>query len=418
MRFTVGVLKTKKGITTMKNIFTKVLGTSMALTLVLASAAPATAPAVKSAKAEAVKAAVVETEDAAEAKTDLGILEAVEKKIAEKAEIKTEAKETAKAEAAEEVKSEAKAEVKAEAEETVKAEAPLAEVAIERAEAEEAAELELKAPELAAQTAAKAEAPEAAAETAQAEEAAAPAPATEAAEEEPVVKVWNISATEADNVEMKFVANTKGVDVDVQKGEVTISGEGAMEESVYTNFLSVEKYIEATKAAFEEEYGVTVRLDYDHEIEDVIELDRTLKVYAETSNGDVEEGDALTATPEMLENIDLSQFLEFSPTKITINEGITSISDCAFVACADLTEIVLPKTIETIGDRAFLRCTSLKRVVIPEDAKIVTGAFYNCTGLDTVVLASDDDYAAPDNFAGQSVKTMPEDQVQRLIDGI
>lgn len=414
MRFTVGVLKTKKGITTMKNIFTKVLGTSMALTLVLASAAPATAPAVKSAKAEAVKAAVVETEDAAEAKTDLGILEAVEKKIAEKAEIKTEAKETAKAEAAEEVK----AEVKAEAEETVKAEAPLAEVAIERAEAEEAAELELKAPELAAQTAAKAEAPEAAAETAQAEEAAAPAPATEAAEEEPVVKVWNISATEADNVEMKFVANTKGVDVDVQKGEVTISGEGAMEESVYTNFLSVEKYIEATKAAFEEEYGVTVRLDYDHEIEDVIELDRTLKVYAETSNGDVEEGDALTATPEMLENIDLSQFLEFSPTKITINEGITSISDCAFVACTDLTEIVLPKTIETIGDRAFLRCTSLKRVVIPEDAKIVTGAFYNCTGLDTVVLASDDDYAAPDNFAGQSVKTMPEDQVQRLIDGI
>lgn len=414
MRFTVGVLKTKKGITTMKNIFTKVLGTSMALTLVLASAAPATAPAVKSAKAEAVKAAVVETEDAAEAKTDLGILEAVEKKIAEKAEIKTEAKETAKAEAAEEVKSE----VKAEAEETVKAEAPLAEVVIERAEAEEAAELELKAPELAAQTAAKAEAPEAAAETAQAEEAAAPAPATEAAEEEPVVKVWNISATEADNVEMKFVANTKGVDIDVQKGEVTISGEGAMEESVYTNFLSVEKYIEATKAAFEEEYGVTVRLDYDHEIEDVIELDRTLKVYAETSNGDVEEGDALTATPEMLENIDLSQFLEFSPTKITINEGITSISDCAFVACADLTEIVLPKTIETIGDRAFLRCTSLKRVVIPEDAEIVTGAFYNCTGLDTVVLASDDDYAAPDNFAGQSVKTMPEDQVQRLIDGI
>ena len=410
MRFTVGVLKTKKGITTMKNIFTKVLGTSMALTLVLASAAPATAPAVKSAKAEAVKAAVVETEDAAEAKTDLGILEAVEKKIAEKAEIKTEAKETAKAEAAEEVK--------AEAEETVKAEAPLAEVVIERAEAEEAAELELKAPELAAQTAAKAEAPEAAAETAQAEEAAAPAPATEAAEEEPVVKVWNISATEADNVEMKFVANTKGVDIDVQKGEVTISGEGAMEESVYTNFLSVEKYIEATKAAFEEEYGVTVRLDYDHEIEDVIELDRTLKVYAETSNGNVEEGDALTATPEMLENIDLSQFLEFSPTKITINEGITSISDCAFVACADLTEIVLPKTIETIGDRAFLRCTSLKRVVIPEDAKIVTGAFYNCTGLDTVVLASDDDYAAPDNFAGQSVKTMPEDQVQRLIDGI
>lgn len=394
----------------MKNIFTKVLGTSMALTLVLASAAPATAPAVKSAKAEAVKAAVVETEDAAEAKTDLGILEAVEKKIAEKAEIKTEAKETAKAEAAEEVK--------AEAEETVKAEAPLAEVVIERAEAEEAAELELKAPELAAQTAAKAEAPEAAAETAQAEEAAAPAPATEAAEEEPVVKVWNISATEADNVEMKFVANTKGVDVDVQKGEVTISGEGAMEESVYTNFLSVEKYIEATKAAFEEEYGVTVRLDYDHEIEDVIELDRTLKVYAETSNGNVEEGDALTATPEMLENIDLSQFLEFSPTKITINEGITSISDCAFVACADLTEIVLPKTIETIGDRAFLRCTSLKRVVIPEDAEIVTGAFYNCTGLDTVVLASDDDYAAPDNFAGQSVKTMPEDQVQRLIDGI
>lgn len=410
MRFTVGVLKTKKGITTMKNIFTKVLGTSMALTLVLASAAPATAPAVKSAKAEAVKAAVVETEDAAEAKTDLGILEAVEKKIAEKAEIKTEAKETAKAEAAEEVK--------AEAEETVKAEAPLAEVVIERAEAEEAAELELKAPELAAQTAAKAEAPEAAAETAQAEEAAAPAPAPEAAEEEPVVKVWNISATEADNVEMKFVANTKGVDIDVQKGEVTISGEGAMEESVYANFLSVEKYIEATKAAFEEEYGVTVRLDYDHEIEDVIELDRTLKVYAETSNGDVEEGDALTATPEMLENIDLSQFLEFSPTKITINEGITSISDCAFVACADLTEIVLPKTIETIGDRAFLRCTSLKRVVIPEDAKIVTGAFYNCTGLDTVVLASDDDYAAPDNFAGQSVKTMPEDQVQRLINGI
>ena len=217
---------------------------------------------------------------------------------------------------------------------------------------------------------------------------------------------------------MKFVAKTKNVDVQVYEGEVTISGEGAMEEAVYTNFLSVEKYLEAVKAMFEEEYGVTVRLDYDHEIDDVIELDRTLKIYAETANGDVEVGDALVATPEMLEGIDLAQFLEFSPTKITINEGITSVSDCAFVGCADLREIVLPKTIETIGDRAFLYCTSLKKVVIPEDAEIVTGAFYNCFDLDTVVLATDEDYAAEDNFAGQSVKTMPEDQVQRLIDGI
>ena len=364
----------------MKNILSKVLATSMALTLVLATSTTATAPALKAKRAEVkAHAAAVESKAEAETKSDLGILEAIEEKVSETAQV--EVVKTQEAAPAEEA-------------------APTAEAKAERAATvtitDEAAPVE--------EAAAPAE------EAAPTEEEAAPA--------EEVVKVWDISATEEDSVEMKFVAKTKNVDVKVYEGEVTISGEGAMEEAVYTNFLSVEKYLEAVKAMFEEEYGVTVRLDYDHEIDDVIELDRTLKIYAETANGDVEVGDALVATPEMLEGIDLAQFLEFSPTKITINEGITSVSDCAFVGCADLREIVLPKSIETIGDRAFLYCTSLKRVVIPEDAEIVTGAFYNCFDLDTVVLATDDDYAAEDNFAGQSVKTMPKDQVQRLIDGI
>lgn len=48
--------------------------------------------------------------------------------------------------------------------------------------------------------------------------------------------------------------------------------------------------------------------------------------------------------------------------KITLHEGMTSISDDAFRSCAGLREITIPSTITSIGDNAFSGCGNLTTV--------------------------------------------------------
>ena len=63
----------------------------------------------------------------------------------------------------------------------------------------------------------------------------------------------------------------------------------------------------------------------------------------------------------------------------TIPEGVTSIVDYAFYACADLTAITIPEGVTSIGDRAFFNCSSLTAITIPEGVtSIGDRAFFNC----------------------------------------
>ncbi len=63
---------------------------------------------------------------------------------------------------------------------------------------------------------------------------------------------------------------------------------------------------------------------------------------------------------------------------VRIDEGITSIGDCAFYDCGSLNTAILPDSIETIDRYAFYYCWALQTINIPKHLKYVgDAAFYN-----------------------------------------
>lgn len=98
------------------------------------------------------------------------------------------------------------------------------------------------------------------------------------------------------------------------------------------------------------------------------------------------------------------------PVNAVIPEGVTSISDRAFMGFENLTSVKLPSTLKSIGSNVFSNCTSLetvefggaleeignnafsgctllKSIVFPEGLKkIGSGAFNSCTLLKTVAF--------------------------------
>ncbi len=96
-------------------------------------------------------------------------------------------------------------------------------------------------------------------------------------------------------------------------------------------------------------------------------------------------------------------------TKLTIGNGLRTISESAFEGCTALTDVVLPESIDSIGFSAFNQCTSLKSINLPGNLRKICGgllantaiksiivpgkvtiidnqAFQNCTALETVEL--------------------------------
>lgn len=355
----------------MKKTLLKVLSSTIALTLV-ATAAIGTAPK-KEIPVQEVNARPAQEETVKENT----ILDLVEEKIQE----------------------EKTAEVK------VVKEAP-APVAVKAAPAEKAAEPEKAAEK---QAVPEVKAPEAVEEI----KTAAP----EAEENAEPVMVWDVSATEFDDVAMAFYAEPKAteqVEMDTQTGTVYIRGTGAMEEAVYSHFMSTEKYLSAVKALFEAYYDVEVDLIYDESITDVIELDATIRFVEH------ETGDPLGVTEEMRQNLTPDAFLEYSPKTIVIEEGITNISDYAFVCCADLETVILPSTIENIGEGAFEHCDSLVTIVIPETAVIDATAFAYCYSLKDIQLVNADYYAnggmtAQADGENTGIRTLTADEVNAYV---
>lgn len=346
----------------MKKTLLKVLSSTLALTLV-ATASVATAS-VKEIPVQEIKArpAAVVQEVKEEATKGAGIIEAIEAK----------AKETVKVE-------------------TVKA-----------APDTKAAPVEKLAPVKAAEEVAVPD--------------AAPVPAVyEEAEPE---MVWDISATEFDNVAMAFYSGPIAASqVKIEDdGLVVISGKGAMEDAVYRHFMTVEKYLTAVTALFKEVEGVDVDVKYDESIIDVLELDKTIEFYSK------ETGERLGVTEEMRQMIEPKAFLEYSPKAIQIKEGITNISDHAFLCCSDLEAIYLPSTIEEIGASAFEYCDKLTTIVIPENAKIDSTAFVYCDSLATIHLANADYYRNGGMIVADAdgeitcVRALSAEEVNALVD--
>lgn len=52
--------------------------------------------------------------------------------------------------------------------------------------------------------------------------------------------------------------------------------------------------------------------------------------------------------------------------RVTLSEGITYISEYAFMGCEDLIEVKLPSTLTTIGNETFRGCTALTNITLPD----------------------------------------------------
>ncbi len=73
-------------------------------------------------------------------------------------------------------------------------------------------------------------------------------------------------------------------------------------------------------------------------------------------------------------------------TKITIPEGVKTVSFNGFKECVKLAEVVLPSSIKTIGGYAFLRCTALKSITLPEGVEKIELLAFNQSGLTEIVI--------------------------------
>lgn len=73
--------------------------------------------------------------------------------------------------------------------------------------------------------------------------------------------------------------------------------------------------------------------------------------------------------------------------KVIINSGVTSISEVAFEACFNLTEVELCDTITSIEKEAFFVCENLKKITLPKQlTEISQTAFQGCKSLTSVVI--------------------------------
>ena len=74
-----------------------------------------------------------------------------------------------------------------------------------------------------------------------------------------------------------------------------------------------------------------------------------------------------------------------SVKKVVIESGVTSIGDCAFRYCNNLTSVTIPDTVTAIYSYAFEACVALPSLTIPKSVNYIAwNAFIGCLGLTTI----------------------------------
>jgi len=80
-------------------------------------------------------------------------------------------------------------------------------------------------------------------------------------------------------------------------------------------------------------------------------------------------------------------------TEAVIGSGVTSIGGSAFLQCYELVEIDIPASVKTIGMDAFSACTSLTEVTIPAGViSLGTGVFSRCDNLTDIHVETGNGY--------------------------
>lgn len=196
-------------------------------------------------------------------------------------------------------------------------------------------------------------------------------------------------------------------------GTVVVSGEGAMMDYVYNNFVGIDLYVNTVVKLFNEVKGLDVTPHYDPSITDVVELDRTI-----TYTNNVT-GDPVYVDEDIRQALNPAEMLKYSPTHIVIMDGVTNISDCAFTMCANIESVTLPEGVISIGNNAFSYCANLKTVNFPSTLQTIgTSAFEYCDLLNDIVLTENIttiDMYAFDNITANANITIPNETVKNAF---
>ncbi len=76
-------------------------------------------------------------------------------------------------------------------------------------------------------------------------------------------------------------------------------------------------------------------------------------------------------------------------TSIVLPNSVTTINYYAFNNCTFLQEINLPTSLTTIGERAFYTCSSLKEITVPETVTTIGKYAFNCRRLTQITFLGD-----------------------------
>lgn len=72
---------------------------------------------------------------------------------------------------------------------------------------------------------------------------------------------------------------------------------------------------------------------------------------------------------------------------VVVENGVTSISDSAFMSCENLESVSLADSVKKIDDDAFMLCTALSKINLPKNLKMIGSfAFEECTALKSVTI--------------------------------
>jgi hypothetical protein len=100
---------------------------------------------------------------------------------------------------------------------------------------------------------------------------------------------------------------------------------------------------------------------------------------------------AITGTGEMYDYVVWTPWYDYTSaiSTIVLEEGMSYIGTDAFMGCKYVKSIAIPASVEKIGDSAFEGCRMLAELTFAEGSTLTevgNWAFYNCHGLQTVVL--------------------------------
>lgn len=101
------------------------------------------------------------------------------------------------------------------------------------------------------------------------------------------------------------------------------------------------------------------------------------------------------------DRIDFSPSLNSKFTKITFNEGVTSIGNFAFSNCQTIKSISLPSTLKTIGNSAFYNSHYIENIIIPNNVtSIGNNAFSSNYVITNIEIPNSVTYVGTNVFNG------------------